>query len=177
MAKVSYASLKLKVNEETTKINFKDTEIEVLNYLPIDDKYGLISIALQKAQEENVYSPVLLDMFFHLYLVYLYTNITFTEKQKEDEAKLYDVLKSNGLMDEIIKAIPENEYSMLYTYLEEEVKHRTKAKRSAVGLIQSIINDLPSQAQAAMDIVNNFDKEKFQNVVDFAKAANGGRDI
>ena len=75
MAKVSYASLKLKINEETTKINFKDTEIEVLNYLPIDDKYSLISITLQKAQEENVYSPVLLDMFFHLHLVYLYTNI------------------------------------------------------------------------------------------------------
>lgn len=177
MAKVSYANLKLKINEETVKIMFKDTEIEVLQYLPIDDKYSLISITLQKAQEENTYSPVLLDMFFHLHLVYLYTNITFTDKQREDEAKLYDILKSNGLMDEIIKAIPEVEYNMLYNYLEEESRNRTKAKRSAVGLIQSIINDLPTQAQAAMDIVNNFDKEKYQNVIDFAKAANGGRDI
>ena len=27
------------------------------------------------------------------------------------------------------------------------------------------------------DIINNFDKEKYQNVLDFAKAANGGREI
>ena len=80
-------------------------------------------------------------------------------------------------MDDIIKAIPEHEYNMLYTYLEDEVKHRTKAKRSAIGLIQSIINDLPNQANAAMEIVNNFDKTKYQEVINFAKAANGGRDI
>ena len=118
-----------------------------------------------------------MDMYFHLYLVYLYTNLTFTEKQREDEFKLYDTLKSNGLMDAVITAIPEEEYKMLYDYLVEESQKRMKAMRSAVGLIQSIINDLPAQAQAAADIVNSFDKEKYQNVVDFAKAANGGREI
>ena len=80
-------------------------------------------------------------------------------------------------MDMIITAIPEEEYKMLYEYLMEESNKRMKAMRSAVGLIQSIIHDLPMQAQAAADIVNNFDKEKYLSVIDFAKAANGGRDI
>ena len=116
-------------------------------------------------------------MYFHLYLVYLYTNLSLTDKQKEDEFKIYNNLKSNGLMDLVINAIPEEEYNMLYNYLVEESNKRMKAMRSAVGLIQSIINDLPAQAQAAADIVNSFDQEKYQNVIDFAKAANGGRDI
>ena len=55
----------------------------------------------------------------------------------------------------------------------DEMMYRT----SASALLQSVIHDLPKQAEAAMKIVDSFDKEKFQNVVDFAKAANGGRDI
>lgn len=177
MSKVTYASLKLKVNTDISPVQYNESTIEVLKYLPIEDKASLINIVLQNTLVNNVYSPVLMDMYFHLYLVYLYTNITFTDKQREDEFKLYDTLKSNGLMDAIITAIPEEEYKMLYEYLNEEATKRMKAMRSAVGLIQSIIHDLPTQAQAAADIVNNFDKEKYQSVIDFAKAANGGRDI
>lgn len=177
MSKITYSSLKLKVNTENTIVQFNEQDIEVLKYLPVEDKISLINIVLQHTLLDNVYSPILMDVYFHLYLVYLYSNITFTEKQKEDEFKMYNTLKSNGLMDLIINAIPEDEYEMLYEYLIEESEKRMKAKRSAVGLIQSIIADLPKQAQAVADIVDNFDPEKYQNVIDFARAANGGRDI
>ena len=178
MAKVSYASMKLKMIEDIEKITFNGIDIEILKYLPIEEKYNLISITLQKSLEnDNVYNSVLMDMYFHLYLVFLYTNISFTDKQKEDEAKLYDILKSNGLLDEIINKIPENEYNMLYSYLEEEASKKMESKRSVASLITSLINDLPSQAQAAMDIVENFDKDKFKNVLEFAEYANGGRPI
>jgi hypothetical protein len=177
MAKVTYASLKLKANTDIVEIKYNDANITVLQYLPFEDKYSLIMSAVKNALENGIYNPLKLDMFFHLYLVYLYTNISFTDKQREDEAKLYDTLKSTGLMDEVIKAIPESEYTTLYTYLEEVTKYQAKYNRSVVSLVQSLINDLPAQAQAAMDIVNTFDKEKYQNVIDFAKAANGGRAI
>ena len=39
MAKTTYASMKLKVNTETKEIDFNGSKIEVLQYLPIDDKY------------------------------------------------------------------------------------------------------------------------------------------
>ena len=92
MAKVSYASMKLKMIEDIEKITFNGLDIEILKYLPIEEKYNLISITLQKSLEnDNVYNSVLMDMYFHLYLVFLYTNISFTDKQKEDEAKLYDI--------------------------------------------------------------------------------------
>ena len=36
MAKVTYASLKLKTNEAVETIEFQDSKIEVLQYLPIE---------------------------------------------------------------------------------------------------------------------------------------------
>ena len=62
-------------------------------------------------------------------------------------------------------------------YLEELITIKTKRNRSVVSLIESVISDLPKQAEAAMNIVNNFDKNKFQEVINFAQAANGGRPI
>ena len=54
MAKVSYANLKLKVNTEVNTFDFEDSQIEVLKYLPIEDKYDLVMITLQKAKEDNI---------------------------------------------------------------------------------------------------------------------------
>ena len=90
MAKVSYASLKLKTNTEVTTVDFNDTKIEILKYLPVSDKYDLIMATLSKAAEDVLYNPLKVDMYFHLHLVYMYTNISFTDKQREDELKLYD---------------------------------------------------------------------------------------
>ena len=177
MAKVSYASLKLKTKTDVKTFDYEGSTIEVLQYLPFEDKYSLIMITLQNALEEGIYNPLRLDMYFHLFLVYSYTNITFTDKQRENEFKLYDALKSNGLLDSVLSNIPESEYTTLFDLLNEMVEVKTKYNRSIVSLVQSLIHDLPSQAQAAMDIVNNFDKDKFQEVVNFAKAANGGREI
>lgn len=181
MTKVTYASLKLKVNSETKKFTWGDEEnkkeIEVSQYLPISDKIDLIDITLQKARENELYNITKLDMYFHLHLVYMYTNIYFTDKQKEDEEKIYDSLLSSGLMDEIIKNMNEEEYNDLWDKINETANNQLKYNTTAAALVKSLINDLPTQAQAAMDIVNQFDPDKFQAVKDFAIAANGGREI
>lgn len=177
MAKVTYASLKLKTNTDVVSFDYNGNTIEVLQYLPIEEKYDLVMVAAQHSLESGIYNPVKLDMFFHLYLVYMYANISFTEKQRENESKLYDTLKSTGLMDEILKNIPETEYNALLQHLEEYIKIMGKYNKSIVSLFKSLINDLPTQAEAAAKIIDNFNPEKFKEVVEFAKAANGGRDI
>lgn len=177
MAKVSYASLKLKTNTEIKKIAWEDKEIEIAQYLPIKDKYDLVMVTLQKAKEDILYNPIKLDMYFHLHLVYMYSNLSFTDKQKEDEEKIYDTLEGSGLLTEIIKNMNADEYNDLWDkindYMEAELKYTT----TAAAIIKTLITDLPAQAQAAMDIVNGFDKEKFNEVTNFAKALNGGREI
>ena len=177
MAKVSYASLKLKTNTEIKKIAWEDKEIEIAQYLSIRDKYDLVMVTLQKAKEDILYNPIKLDMYFHLHLVYMYSNLSFTDKQKEDEEKIYDALEGSGLLTEIIKNMNADEYNDLWDkindYMEAELKYTT----TAAAIIKTLITDLPAQAQAAMDIVNGFDKEKFNEVTNFAKALNGGREI
>jgi hypothetical protein len=175
--KVSYSSLKIKVNKDVKTFQFEDSIIEVIQYLPIKDKRDLIDITIEKSLENSIYNPIKLDMYFHLHMVYLMTNINFTEKQKEDEEKIYDALKSSGLLEQILTHIDENEYNELYTYLQEMISKQISYQQSFVGVASKIINDLPKNASAAMDIVNNFDKEQFSEVIKFAQAANGGRPI
>ena len=177
MAKVSYANLKLKINQEVKTIDYNGTNIEIIQYLPIEDKYDLMMISLQKAKENDVYHPLKLDMYFHLYLVYMYTNISFTDKQRENELKLYDTLYSNGIIDLVLSNIPETEYNELQLYITRYIKDVYKNQNNITSLLRTFIDDLPKNAQIAADIVDNFDKEKYQAVVDFSQAANGGRNI
>lgn len=177
MAKVSYANMKLKVDKTTSTFDFEGNKIEVLNYLPIEDKYDLVMITLQKAEENGIYNPLKLDIYFHLHLVYMYTNLSFTDKQKEDELKLYDCLKSGGFIYQFMNALDDDEYNYLFEMMQDTVNDYMNYRNTAGAVLQSIIQDLPRNAQAAADIVDSFDKEKFKAVVDFAEAANGGRPI
>ena len=174
---ISYANMKLKPVTTTHKFEWNGNEIEVLDYLPIEDKYDLIMITLQKSLEDGYYNPIKIDEFFHLHLIYMYTNINFTEKQKENEHKLYDSLKSNGLIDAFIEQMNEFDYSELFNMLDETKREITDYHRTMVSLVQNLITDMPKQAEAMSKILDNFDPDKYQNVINFAKAANGGREI
>ena len=177
MTKVSYAGLKLKTDTTVKSFSYEDKRIEVLQYLPIKDKYDLIMVALQKSKEGDIYNPIKYDMYFHLNIVYLYTNLYFTDKQKEDEEKIFDTLVSSGMLENIISNMAEDEFKDLWDKMNEYMESELKYSTTAAALIKNIITDLPTQAQAAMDIVNQFDPDKFAAVRDFAKAANGGREI
>lgn len=174
---VSYANMKLKINNQTKTLDWNGQKIEIREYLSFEDKYDLVMITLQKSLEDGYYNPIKLDMYFHLYLVYMYTNISFTEKQREDEIKIYDTLKSNGFIDAFLDTLNEDEYTDLYNFLIDTQNALETYKQSTVSLIQSLINDLPKQAEAMKDIMDNFNPEKYQEVINFAKAANGNRNV
>ena len=175
--KVSFANLKLKVDKEVKIVDFNGAQIEVMQYLPIADKKDLVDITLQKAEENGIYDPIQVDMYFHLHIIYMYTNLSFTDKQKEDEAKLYDLLESNGLIAAVLGVMNEHEYSILYAWIMDKQKKIMKYKNTAGAVLQSVINDLPRNAEAAAQIVQSFDPNKYQEVINFATAANGGRPI
>lgn len=175
--KVSYANMKLKTNTTVNTFEFCGQKIEVLKYLPAADKYDLLMITLQKSLEGNIYNEFKLNLFFELNLVYMYTNISFTEKQREDEFKLYDTLRSNGFFELFYEALDDKEYEELFDQIAELKITMEKSKSSIAGVISNIIEDLPVNAEAAAKIVENFDPSQFQAVVDFARYANGGRDI
>ena len=175
--KVSYANMKLKVDTSVKTFDFKGQKVQVLQYLPAQDKYDLLMITLQKSLENGVYNEFKLNLYFELNLVYMYTNISFTEKQREDEFKLYDNLKSNGFFELFLQVLNEDEYNELFAQL-NAIKEANMRNRTSVGaVIAKLIDDLPTNAEAAAKIVDNFDPNQFKNVIDFARYANGGRDI
>ena len=168
MAKVSFGTLKLKKQEATTTIKIADKDIEVLNYLPIEDKYDLIQATLQQSVEGIGFNEILIEMNFYLNVVFLYSNISFTETQKEDRYKLYDILESNGVINEIVNAIPVQEFKSLMDSFDLEKKRVGRENRSSAGILNNIISKLPNKAQETSDILKNINFEDMKDVVNFA---------
>lgn len=175
MTKVSFASMKLKVDTNVNTFDFKYNgaiySIDVLKYLPISEKNDLIEVALQKAEQNGNYNDVALEMYFNLNLIYLYTNISFTDKQKEDESELYDKLQCSGLIDAVIANMDQDEYSQLLEYLEKTKENRLVYGNSAAAVLRSFIQDLPSQMSQAVDILNNIKPEQFEEARRLAQIA------
>lgn len=174
--KYSDINLKLNTNIKTFSIN-PEQEVQVLQYLPIEDKNDIIYIALQNAEENGIYNLLKLRMFFDLYITYLYTNLEFTVEEKDNPAELYDVLNSNGIISAIFNNMNPNEVKYLNEILEETLRMRLEYKSTIASVINGFIEDLPANAQAAKEIIEKFNPEDFQQVIQFAQAANGNRPI
>lgn len=175
MSKIPYTNLKLKTDTSKSIIKFNDIEIEVLQYLPIEDKISLINVAVQKSREDGGFNPLKLKMYFFLNIIYMYTNITFTPKQREDESKLFDALMSNEIVDAVKEAMNEREFAFLKEMYFQVVAKEERKMNSIYGLIESFIYELPNKAEEAAEIIKNFDPNKFQEVIEFAKSANNGK--
>lgn len=144
MAKVAYSKLKLKTNEEVKQVKLNDDiTIEVKQYLPIQEKLALIGRVAEYAHMEdaNYSNPVKAAVLRDIIVVENYTNLTFTDKQKEDVAKLYDQLYSNGIIDIIITAIPAEEYNAIVNGVKDTIDSIYTYMNSVVGILDTIKTD------------------------------------
>ena len=142
MAKVSLTKLGLKVNQDIKTIEFNEQIIEIKQYLPVNEKLELISNVINLAHDENNFSnPVKVSVFTTLEIMYAYTNVNFTEKQKEDPTKLYDMLISSGLVCEVINAIPEAEYHEVICGVEDSINAVYAYRNSIMGILDTVGQD------------------------------------
>lgn len=172
MAKVSFASMKLKVNEAVNVIDLYGKEVEVKQYLPIEDKNSLCEIALQAATGGTIFNSLLAEAYFNTYIVMEYTNINFTDTQKSDILKLYDILDSNGVINLIISSIPKDEYTMLYDNFIEMSEKINKYMTSAKAIADDIMQYAPNKSAEVAANLADFDEEKFANIIQIAQDAN-----
>lgn len=174
--KVSFANLKLKVQDTSHEVQFSNGNgqtiaFSIIDYLPIQDKLDLVNIAIAKSRDGyNNINRYLARQLMNLYIVIMYTNISFTEKQKENEYKLYDILKSNQIIETVLKSIPSQEYLELQALLEMLIEDEKNMNKSIAGAINNLLENLPKSAEAAQDIINSFDQEKYGQVLDLAKS-------
>lgn len=142
MAKVSFTKLGLKVNQDIEQIEFNGQIIEVKQYLPVNNKLELISNVINASADENNFAnPVKISVFTTLEIFYAYTNINFTDKQKEDPTKLYDMLMSSGLVAEVVRAIPEDEYHELMKGVSDSIDAIYTYRNSVMGILDAINQD------------------------------------
>lgn len=174
---MNFSELELKINDKVRTLKFKNKDIKVKQYLPIQDKLNLIQIALQQSLDEGIYNDGLLTAYFHTYVVMFYTDLEFTEEEKQDVLTLFNLMDSENLIGSVIELIPQSEFGDLLEMLNNQQKNNMIFKQSAAYIIGQFIDALPSQMEKVDEIINNFDPSKYQAVVDFATAANGGRNI
>ena len=145
MAKVSLTKLGLKVNQDIKTIEFNEQIIEVKQYLPVNEKLELISNVINSSHDDNNFAnPVKVSIFTTLEIMYAYTNINFTDKQKEDPTKLYDTLMSSGLVSEVINAIPEAEYHEILCGVSDSIDAVYTYRNSVMGILDTISQDYSS---------------------------------
>lgn len=142
MAKVSFTKFGLKANQQVKCIDFNEQVVEVKQYLPVNDKLELISNVINSAHDDNNFAnPVKVSVFTTLEILYAYTNINFTDKQKEDPNKLYDLVISSGLVAEIIRAIPEEEYNEILCGVSDSIEAVYNYRNSVMGILEIISSD------------------------------------
>lgn len=159
MAKVAYTKLKCTVNENKVPIQIGENTIAVKQYLPINEKLELIGRVINQSHEEdhNYSNPVKVDVYTIMEIIFAYTDISFTDKQKEDIAKLYDQIVSSGVITTIIKAIPEEELMIIQNGVKDTIESVYKYQNSILGLLDTMktdYSDLNFDAQAIADKIN-----------------------
>ena len=143
MAKVPFTKLKCKINEDSIPLQIGEETIAVKQYLPIQEKLELIGKVVMAAheQDENYSNPVKAGVYRDLEVIFAYTNISFTDKQKEDLPKLYDMLYSSGIITEVLKNIPEDEYMEIVFGVRDSIEAIYKYQNSALGILDTIKAD------------------------------------
>ena len=152
MAKLSFTKLGLKANQDIKTIEYNGQVVEIKQYLPVNDKLGLISDIINAAADGNFANPIKIDIYTAVYVIETYTNISLTEKQKEDICKLYDLFVNNGLLKVIIEAIPEDEYSSLMNGIYRSVNAVYEYKNSILGILEAVSADYSALDFEASDI-------------------------
>ena len=158
MAKVPFSKLKCKINEDIKELQLSDDiTIEVKQYLPIQEKLKLIGrvIELAHQQDYDYSNPVKVIVFKELEMVYQYTNLSFTEKQKEDPAKLYDSLYSSGILAQILDSIPTIEKEMLAYGIEQSIISVYQYQNSVFGILDSLRKDYDNLNLDVQEIASN----------------------
>lgn len=144
MARVPFTKLKCKINDSVKEVKLNDeVTIEVKQYLPIQEKLELIGRAIEFAHEEdyNYSNPVKINVISALEIIYAYTNIVFTDKQKEDIPKLYDLLFSSGIMEIIFENIPVSELNIIEDGIKDTSESLYQYQSSVLGILDAVKAD------------------------------------
>ena len=171
MAKVTFGSLKLKTKDEVKIIVVNEKEIEVKQYLPAVDKNSILEATISEADGGTILNTLAIDIYFHLFLVFKYTNLSFTDAQREDLMKLYDILETNDIINKVVEVIPTAEYQTLYDNLKDMIELYNNYRNSAKALVEQFSMFAPQEAVKIEEQIKDLDIDKMKEVLSLADYA------
>jgi len=146
MAKVALSKLKLEKEIEPKKIIINDIEIEVYQYLDTAVKTMIVQSAAWGSLAKNIVDEILLDAYLHVLILEYYTNITLTDKHRENLLSTFDLLQSNGIFEQIVAAMPDGEYDYLFNCALSLSKRINEYNASVPGLMQQLMDSSLGEA-------------------------------
>lgn len=160
MAKVSFSKLGLTKNTNVNKIEFNGQNIEIKQYLPINDKAIIASNVLNYTIGDGItrfINPLQVEVYTLLQIIEKYTNINFTDKQREDPAKLYDLIVSSGLWGLIFENINHDDYVAMINYIDKSVEAFYNYYNSIYGILDNINKQYETMNLDATEIQKKLD--------------------
>lgn len=139
-SKPTFSKLKLQLDKNTVPVQIGEQTIAVRQYLPIQEKLELISRVIVQAHEpeSNYNNPIKTDALIVLEVIFAYTDLVFTDKQKEDLPKLYDLLHCNGIDSIILNAISANEYDEIKYGVYRSIDAIYAYQNSVLGILDNV---------------------------------------
>ena len=158
MAKVPFSKLQASVDGGATDVFYynkagDEVYYEVKHYLPMKEKLDLVSRIINQSIDENgFYNPMRVKLYMVLEVTFAYTNLSFTDKMKEDPFKLYDILVSTGIFTDIVNVIREKDWSEIQESVWSTIKNIYDYRNSVVGILDTMKMDYNNLNLDAMNI-------------------------
>jgi hypothetical protein len=164
---INYKEIDFKksINKENKIINFNDSEIQIVPYLSINDKYDLVMTTLRKSYENGIYNPIKIQIYFNLNIIYLYTNIMFDSEDRANAEDIYNNFKDSGLLDLIKENISEKEKDELKSLLCDTLKVLKEYELSIAGFLSSVIGELTDKIQDGLKTIKDINPELLNGIL------------
>lgn len=166
MAKLSFTKLNAKVNTSITETYFNDQLIEIKQYLPISKKIELVNNIINDCIDNspNYYNSGIVEIKQIFAIIEYYTNLVFTDKQKEEFEKTYDILVSSGLARTIILKIEDSELNTIEELLKKGLENIYNFNNSMAGILK-MANDSSDAIDKLKDLFQHTDFNLLKDVM------------
>lgn len=165
MAKLAFSKLqKIKsIPDIVDTTVFEGCELKIKQYLPLAEKLNLLTNVLElSGTDEGYFNLVQLEVFYKIEVIKTYTNISFTDKQLEDPAKLYDSIVMNGVWESVSSLIPQNELDYVWETILAMAEEITTYNRSLAGMIKALSMDYADLNAIASGVQSQIETPEMQ---------------
>jgi hypothetical protein len=165
--------------------NTEDLDLQIKNYISLTEKKILIEKILDICvinEEIKRIDFALKEFAYEYMLVSLYTNI---EIETEDIIEIYDELKQNNVINNIIKQIPESEIEFINNVLTSEINQIQLVDNSLANAVSKQLSKLVEKLPDSNEInkmipkiskqINKISPDSFKFLADAVGWKNGDK--